>query len=96
MATDSLNHFSSLVNQQMGSIETIHDQLSKANALLQIALHGSFLHYPKSLIHNYLLTISDLLDSAYQQSQQSLVEFEENYQKPEPCMTVKMQAEVSK
>ncbi|MFT3742077.1 MAG: hypothetical protein QM752_05320 [Gammaproteobacteria bacterium] len=96
MANDSLNHFPSFVNQQMGSIEDIHEQLSKANAMMQVALHGSFLHHSKALIHNYLLIISDLLDNACQQSRQSLLDFDENYEKTQPCMTIKMREEASK
>lgn len=90
MANDSLNHFSSFVNQQMGSIETINDHLCKANSLIQVALHGSFLHYPKALIHNYLLVLSDLLENAIDCSKESLAAFDGNYEEKQNAVKVKM------
>ena len=72
MATDSLNHFSSFVNQQIDSLETINDQLAKANALIQVALHDGFSEYPAWILHNYLLLLCEIIGYAYDGSTTTL------------------------
>jgi len=72
MATDSLNEFSSFVNQQMVLIEDLYEHLSKASALMQLALHYDFSEFPPEIIHNYLWALGDIIQNAYTCSVHSL------------------------
>jgi hypothetical protein len=65
MAANSLNHFSSFVNQQINSLEAVNDNLAKANALIEVALLEGFLGYPESIIRDYLLMLCEIIGYAY-------------------------------
>lgn len=72
MATDSLEEFSSFVNQQMLSIEDLNAHLSKASALMEVALRHDFSDFSKKTIHNYLWALHDVIRCAYKCSAHSL------------------------
>ncbi len=72
MAINSLNHFSSFVNQQIDSLEAINDHLAKANALIQVALCDSFLEHPAQIVHDYLLLLCEIIEYAYNGSTTTL------------------------
>jgi hypothetical protein len=72
MATDSLNEFSSFVNQQMLSVEDTNEHLSKASALMEVALRYDFSEFSEKTIHNYLWALSDVIQHAYSCSARSL------------------------
>ncbi|HVV69585.1 MAG TPA: hypothetical protein VHE99_11250 [Gammaproteobacteria bacterium] len=72
MAIDSLNHFSSFVNQQINSLETINDNLAKANALVQVALQEGFIEYPAEIIRDYLYLLGEIVEYAFDRSTTAL------------------------
>lgn len=72
MTPDNLNEFSLFINQQMLSSESINEHLSKASALMQIFLHYDFSEFSQKTIHDYLWTLSDMIENAYTHNIKSL------------------------
>lgn len=66
MADNRINEFSSLINQQIKSLEIFNEYISKAEAILHLALQEDFLDNPKSVIHDCLWLLSDLVVQARQ------------------------------
>jgi len=52
----------------MLSVEDLNEHLSKASALMQIALHYDFSELPAKTIHDYLWALSDNIQNAYTSS----------------------------
>ena len=74
MGTNSLNEFSSFVNQQMSSIENLDEHLTKACALLEVALQHDFSEFSEETIRNYLWALNDIIVGAYRCCKQCLTE----------------------
>lgn len=65
MAIDMLTQLSSLINHQVDSHETLGTYLSKADALLQVALENDgFLVCPTTIPYYYLWVLSDIVGQA--------------------------------
>lgn len=61
MAKNSLKQFES-INHQIELQENLRESLSKAIALMNIALDENFLNYPKLVTELYFWVIFDLLE----------------------------------
>ena len=64
MAETSVSDFMSLINQQVNSREELNICLSKAEALISVALSSDLTELPEVIIHEYLWTLSDLIEQA--------------------------------
>jgi hypothetical protein len=72
MAENSLTDLVLLINHQTSHQERLSEHLSKAQALLNVALGEDFLNYNKSIINDYLSTLSGLIEQAKMISEQLL------------------------
>ena len=70
MAIDMLTHFSSLLNRQIHSHETVNIYLSKIQALLEVAMRSE--SFSGTVPHDYLWTLSGLVGEAKTANQDSL------------------------
>lgn len=64
MGDHRVNQLLSLINQQVENQEILAEHLTKAEALAMISTGDSFLDWPKSIIHHYLWSITDILEQA--------------------------------
>jgi hypothetical protein len=72
MAGYSVPQLLSIINRQVGSQETLSEYLSKAEALVYVAMNDEFFNYPELIIHNYLWTLNDILEKAKQVNEEAL------------------------
>ena len=61
-----------IINQQMKSRECLREYLSKATALMHVALENDLLRYLELVAYFYLWMLSDLLDQARELNEQDL------------------------
>ncbi|MBA2654437.1 MAG: hypothetical protein H0U71_05170 [Gammaproteobacteria bacterium] len=64
MDQHSLTNLTSLLNQQIGSQETLVEYLYKAKALINVTLGRDFLDYDKVTINHYLWILSVFIEDA--------------------------------
>ncbi len=64
MAQNSLTDLMALINNQICSQETLVECLSKAQALIYVAIGNEFLDHEPCTIHDYLWALSDFIEQA--------------------------------
>lgn len=64
MTPHSLSDYASFINTHIDHQEALAECLTKAEALIYVALRDDFLDSPETLISHYLWTLSDLIDQA--------------------------------
>jgi hypothetical protein len=64
--------WTSLIKDEINSREVLIEHLSKAKAMIHVALNGDFLNFEKLLINDYLWALSDLIERASRVNEQSL------------------------
>lgn len=64
MDPSSLTDMMSLLNQQIATQEALANYLHKAKALTTVTLGINFLEYDNVTLHDYLWTLSDLIEDA--------------------------------
>jgi hypothetical protein len=67
MAIHSVNHFDTLLNQQINLHLSLHDNLAKVESLTSAATLLDFPLLPAEIIHDYMWVLSDLVASAKSQ-----------------------------
>ncbi len=72
MAEHSITQLLSLINRQLDSQETLNTYLSKAEALMQVAMSDDFLSYPRAATYYYLWAVSDIIEQAQKLNEESL------------------------
>ena len=72
MAANNLPDLKQIINQQLESRERLREYLSKATALMHVALENDFLRHPELVAYFYLWTLSDLLEQARDLNEQDL------------------------
>jgi hypothetical protein len=72
MAEHSVNHLSSLINQQIDYQEDLSEHLSKADALAKVALSNDFFDTSDEIKRNYFWALNDIIDSAKMINEQTL------------------------
>lgn len=64
MAKDSLTHTVSPINPQYHFQEILGTHLSKAQALIQVAMGDGFLGHGNSIVYHHLWVLSELIEQA--------------------------------
>ena len=72
MAEHSITQLLSLINRQLDSQETLNTYLSKAEAVMQVAMSDDFLSYPRATTYYYLWAVSDIVEQAKKLNEESL------------------------
>jgi len=72
MATNSLTDLISFINLQISTQETQREHLSKAKALISVALGEDFVNFEKSVIYDYLWVLNDLIAAAHDLGEKTL------------------------
>ena len=72
MTETRVHQLLSLINQQITSRQNLNKYLSKIKALSCVALQDSFLSCPESVQHDYLWTLTDIVDEALELNEQWL------------------------
>lgn len=62
----------SIMKDEISSREILTDHLSKAKAMIHVALSGDFLNFKKLLINDYLWALSDIIERASSMNEDSL------------------------
>lgn len=72
MADLRVTHLNALINRQSASQEALSECLTKAEAMMQVAVNTDFLELSESVTYNYLWVLSDLITKAKKMNDQLL------------------------
>lgn len=72
MALNSVYDFLLLINQQIQNREQLRVFLSKAEALVVVAMRGDFLDNPSVIVYQYLWVLNELIEQASKLNEDSL------------------------
>ena len=72
MAANSVYDFLALINQQVDNREQISASLSKAEALIVVAIQGEVVENLAVIVYEYLWVLNDLIEQALKLNEDSL------------------------
>lgn len=72
MINHNIDEWSILMRQQIDQGENLNEYLSKAEALIQIALNSELVIYKDSIAQNFFWTLSSLIEEAKIMNEESL------------------------